>query len=56
MSTKIEVYGVNAVQRPKIPASKKLDLSGVFGQQIVNSETKLVLSTHKRTFEKLAYM
>ena len=26
------------------------------GQQIVKSETKLVLRTHKRTFEKLADM
>ena len=54
--TLIEVYGVKAVQRPKVPARKKLDLSGEFGQQIVKSETKLVLRTHKRTFEKLAYM
>jgi len=56
MNTKIEVYGVKSVQRPKVPARKKLDLSGEFGQQIVKSETKLVLRTHKRTFEKLAYM
>lgn len=50
----IEIYGVKAVKRPKIAASKKLDLSGDAGQQIVKSETKLVLRTHKRTFEKLA--
>jgi len=56
MNTKIEIYGVKAVKRPKIAASKKLDLSGESGQQIVKSETKLVLRTHKRTFEKLADM
>ena len=27
MNTKIEIYGVKAVKRPKIAASKKLDLS-----------------------------
>ncbi|MDO6477810.1 acetyltransferase [Alteromonas sp. 1_MG-2023] len=56
MNTKIEIYGVKAVKRPKISASKKLDLTGESGQQIVKSETKLVLRTHKRTFEKLADM
>jgi hypothetical protein len=56
MNTKIEAYGVKAVKRPKIAANKKLDLSGEYGQQIVKSETKLVLRTHKRTFEKLADM
>lgn len=56
MNTKIEIYGVKAVKRPKIAASKKLDLTGESGQQIVKSETKLVLRTHKRTFEKLADM
>jgi len=56
MNTKIEIYGVKAIKRPKIAASKKLDLSGEFGQQIVKSETKLVLRTHKRTFQKLADM
>lgn len=56
MNTKIEAYGVKAVKRPKVTATKKLDLSGASGQQIVKSETKLVLRTHKRTFEKLADM
>ena len=56
MNTKIEDYGVKAVKRPRIPATKKLDLSGKSGRQIVRSETKLVLRTHKRTFEKLADM
>lgn len=56
MNTKIEDYGVKAVERPKIEANKKLDLSGDYGQQIVKSETKLVMRTHRRTFKKLADM
>lgn len=56
MNTKIKSYGVKAVTRPSIPATKKLDLSGEYGKQIVKSETKLVLRTHRRTFEKLADM
>ncbi len=56
MNNKIEVYGVKAVNRPKIKATKKLDLTGEQGKQIVKSETKLVLRRHKRTFEKLANM
>ncbi|TXR54527.1 acetyltransferase [Reinekea thalattae] len=56
MNTTVEAYGVKAVERPKIEATKKLDLSGIEGQQIVRSETKLVLKTHKETFKKLADM
>jgi hypothetical protein len=56
MNKSIESYGVCAVERPKIKATKKLDLSGVYGQQIIKSETKLALRTHRKTFEKLADM
>ena len=56
MNDKVEAYGVKAVERPKIPATKKLDLTGAEGRQIVKSETKLVLRTHKETFKKLADM
>jgi len=56
MNSKIEIYGVKAVKRPKIIATKRLDLRGEEGRQIVKSETKLVLRAHKRTFEKLADM
>ncbi|MGE6660262.1 acetyltransferase [Pseudomonas sp. NPDC077408] len=56
MNKKIEAYGVKAVKRPKIPAIKFLDLSGIYGQQIVKSETKLVLRSHRQTFKKLADM
>lgn len=56
MNTKLQEYGVEIVKRPSIPATKKLDLSGEEGRQIVKSETKLALRTHRRTFEKLADM
>ncbi len=56
MNKKIEIYGVVAVERPKIKAVKRLDLTGSSGQQIVKSEAKLALRTHRKTFEKLAYM
>jgi hypothetical protein len=49
-------YGVTQVSRPKIKATKKLDLSGVAGQQIIKTETKLALRMHKATFRKLADM
>lgn len=56
MSHKLQAYGVNAVERPKIKATKQLDLSGETGRQIVKSETKLALRTHAKTFKKLADM
>ncbi|AKB03981.1 TPA: acetyltransferase [Vibrio cholerae] len=56
MNRKVEAYGVDAVERPKIKASKKLDLTGDAGRQIVKSETKLALRTHQKTFTKLADM
>ena len=56
MNKKVEAYGVSAVNRPKIKATKSLDLSGVSGQQIVKSEAKLALRTHRKTFTKLAHM
>lgn len=56
MNKKIEAYGVQPVVRPKIRATKQLDLSGAYGQQIVKSETKLALRTHPKTFQKLADM
>ena len=40
MNKKIEAYGVKAVERPKIKASKYLDLTGNLGQQLIKSETK----------------
>jgi hypothetical protein len=56
MNKKVEAYGVVAVDRPKIKATKQLDLSGDTGRQIVKSETKLALRTHVKTFKRLADM
>jgi hypothetical protein len=56
MNQKLNAYGVPIVERPKVKAIKKMDLSGDSGKQIVYSETKLVLRTHKKTFQKLADM
>jgi hypothetical protein len=56
MNTKITKYGVKPVPRPKIPATKSLDLRNELGKQVVLSETKLVLRTHAKTFKKLADM
>jgi len=56
MNHKLNTYGVSIVERPKIKATKKLDLGGEQGKQIVYSETKLALRTHKKTFQKLADM
>lgn len=56
MNSKVEDYGVQPVERPKIKAKKKLDLSGDTGRQIIKSETKLALRTHPKTFKKLADM
>ena len=50
-------YGLpQANNRPKIKATKQLDLTGKEGKQIIKSETKLVLRTHQQTFQKLANM
>lgn len=45
-----------AVNRPYIPATKELDLSGLEGQQIVKQETEKVLIKFSNTFKKLASM
>lgn len=51
-----EMYGVDLVDRPKIKAKFMIDLKGETGKQIIKSETKLVLRTHRATFKKLADM
>lgn len=56
MTHKLSKYGISQTHRPKIPATKRLDLTGEQGQQIIKSETKLVLRTHKETFKRLADM
>ena len=50
-------YGLpQAKNRPHVKARKQLDLDSEEGEQIIKSETKLVLRTHRKTFEKLANM
>lgn len=56
MNQKITKYGVTPVKRPKVKATKQLDLRGEEGKQIIISETKLTLRTHPKTFTKLATM
>ena len=56
MTAKINIYGVKQIKRPHIKANKTLDLTGKSGVQIIKSETKLVLLTHKNTFKRLADM
>ena len=57
MSNDQNPYGLPQTKnRPKVKATKKLDLSGNEGQQIIKSETKLTLRTHQKTFKKLADM
>lgn len=56
MSNKKTAYGLELVERPKVKANKRLDLSGEHGKQIIKSETKLALKTHSRTFKRLADM
>jgi hypothetical protein len=41
MNKKVEAYGLELVEQPKVKAIKNLDLSGKAAQQIIKSETKL---------------
>jgi hypothetical protein len=54
MENSVKKYGVKIVSRPKIKASKKLDLTCKEGEKIVEYETKLLLIRHKKAFERLA--
>jgi hypothetical protein len=56
MNTRIEKYGVKAVKRPKVKATKILNLSGNDGRLIVRKETEATLKNHKKTFTKLSTM
>ena len=56
MNEKLSRYGVTISTRPHIKPCKTLDLTGNQGVQIIKSETKLVLRTHKETFKRLADM
>ncbi len=59
MTIKIKTnkYGLpQAEGRPHIRASKRLDLTGAEGKQIIKSETRLTLKEHQNTFKRLADM
>lgn len=47
-------YGVEIVDRPKIKATKMLDLSNKEGELLVRDLTMKILNTHKKTFQRLA--
>ena len=49
-------YGVEIVDRPKIKATKTLDLSGQEGEKIIKSLTKKILIRHQKAFERLSNM
>lgn len=49
-------YGVEIVDRPKIKATKVLDLSGTEGEKIIKSLTKKILIQHQKAFERLSNM
>lgn len=43
-----------ATNRPHVPATKRLDLSGEAGKRIIEKETRRVLELHAKTFDKLS--
>ena len=47
-------YGVEIVPRPAIKATKKLDLNGKIGEEIIKSLTKLILIRHQKAFKRLS--
>ncbi len=49
-------YGVKRVQRPKVRATRVLDLSGENGRRIIMTKADAILKVHEKTFAKLADM
>ena len=43
-----------AINRPYVPATKELDLSGPDGQQRIKMDMEQILVKYAKTFEKLA--
>lgn len=56
MNQKITKYGVTPVQRPKIKATKQLDLRGDEGRRFIAYLTKTIKERHAKTFAKLALL
>lgn len=53
-SKQMKKYGVEIVHRPKIKATKMLDLSSKEGELLVRKLTIKILNRHKKTFQRLA--
>lgn len=49
-------YGVEIVHRPKIKATKFLDLSGLEGEKIIELLTEKILVRHQKAFKRLSNM
>jgi len=57
MENKLLKYGVKTpVHRPRIVATKQLDLNTNEGRELVRLEAKNQLRIHRKTFERLAVM
>ena len=53
---KMEKYGVEIVDRPKIRPTKKLDLTGKEGEKLIRLLKKKILIRHEKTFKRLSDM
>lgn len=49
-------YGIEIVPRPAIKATKKLDLNGKMGEEMIESLTKVILIRHQKSFKRLSEM
>ncbi|WP_286385991.1 hypothetical protein [Acinetobacter bereziniae] len=49
-------YGVEIIPRPAIKATKKLDLNGKVGEEIIKSLTEIILIRHQKVFKRLSEM
>lgn len=49
-------YGVEIIPRPAIKATKRLDLNGKMGEEMIKSLTKLILIRHQKAFKRLSEM
>lgn len=56
MKNNLSKYRVQIVPRPKIVATKELNLAGEEGKEIVRELTLRTLKNHQKTFAKLAKM
>jgi hypothetical protein len=49
-------YGVEIVHRPKVKATKFLDISGPEGEKIIELLTEKILIRHQKAFKRLSNM